>query len=76
MDPKNGELIEGTRDDEFVASDDLVAKYLIQLSENKYLKSVYTDLLDDDGAELYLRSSEIYVACYLYNDRYLDVRRV
>lgn len=62
LDPKNGELIEGTRDDEFVASDDLVAKYLIQLSENKYLKSVYTDLLDDDGAELYLRSSEIYVS--------------
>ncbi len=61
LDPKNGELIEGTRDDEFVASDELVAKYLIQLSENKYLKSVYTDLLDESGAELYLRPAFSYV---------------
>lgn len=61
LDPKNGELIEGTRDDEFVASDELVAKYLIQLSENKYLKAVYTDLLDESGSELFLRPSLSYV---------------
>ncbi len=62
LDPKNGELIEGTRDDEFVASDELVAKYLIQLSENKYLKSVYTDLLDESGSELFLRPAFTYVS--------------
>lgn len=61
LDPKNAELIEGTRDDEFVASDELVAKYLIQLSENKYLKAVYTDLLDEAGAELFLRNTTEYV---------------
>jgi len=61
LDPKNGELIEGTRDDEFVASDELVAKYLIQLSENKYLKAVYTDLLDESGSELFLRPALSYV---------------
>lgn len=54
-------MIEGTRDDEFVASDELVAKYLIQLSENKYLKAVYTDLLDEAGAELFLRNTSEYI---------------
>lgn len=62
LDSKNGELIEGTRDDEFVASDELVAKYLIQLSENKYLKAVYTDLLDESGSELFLRPALSYVS--------------
>lgn len=61
LDPKNAELIDGTRDDEFVASDELVAKYLMQLSENKFLKAVYSDLLDEAGAELFLRSSSAYV---------------
>ena len=61
LDPKNQRLIEGTRDDEFITGEELIAKYLVQLSENKYLKEVYTDLLDDSGAEFYLRSAGTYL---------------
>ena len=61
LDQKNGELIERSREDELIASDELVAKYLIQLSENKYLKAVFTDLLDEAGAVFMLRSSNSYV---------------
>ena len=61
LDPKNQRLIEGTRDDEFITGEELIAMYLVQLSENKYLKEVYTDLLDDSGAEFYLRSAGTYL---------------
>ena len=61
LDPKNQRLIEGDRDDEFITGEELIAKYLVQLSENKYLKEVYTDLLDDSGAEFYLRSASTYL---------------
>lgn len=60
LDPKNQKLIEGNRDDEFITGEELIAMYLIQLSENKYLKEVYTDLLDETGAEFYLRSADSY----------------
>lgn len=61
LDPKNQRLIEGNRDDEFITGEELIAMYLVQLSENKYLKEVYTDLLDDSGAEFYLRSASTYL---------------
>jgi hypothetical protein len=61
LDPKNQRLIEGDRDDEFITGEELIAMYLVQLSENKYLKEVYTDLLDDSGAEFYLRSASTYL---------------
>jgi len=61
LDPKNQRLIEGTRDDEFITGEELIAMYLVQLSENKYLTEVYTDLLDDSGAEFYLRSAGTYL---------------
>ena len=61
LDPKNQKLIEGNRDDEFITGEELIAMYLVQLSENKYLKEVYTDLLDETGAEFYLRSAGNYI---------------
>lgn len=61
LDPKNQRLIEGNRDDEFITGEELIAMYLVQLSENKYLKEVYSDLLDDSGAEFYLRSASTYL---------------
>lgn len=61
LDPKNQRLIEGNRGDEFITGEELIAMYLVQLSENKYLKEVYTDLLDDSGAEFYLRSASTYI---------------
>jgi Trk K+ transport system NAD-binding subunit len=61
LDPKNKRLIDGNRDDEFITGEELIAMYLVQLSENKYLKEVYTDLLDDSGAEFYLRSASTYL---------------
>ena len=61
LDPKNQRLIEGNRDDEFITGEELIAMYLVQLSENKYLKEVFTDLLDDSGAEFYLRSASTYL---------------
>ena len=61
LDPKNKRLIDGNRDDEFITGEELIAMYLVQLSENKHLKEVYNDLLDDSGAEFYLRSASTYL---------------
>ncbi len=61
LDARNRELAEVTRADDFIVSDKLIALMLSQLSENKYLNEVFTDLFDPDGSEIYLKPATDYI---------------
>lgn len=50
-----------TKADDFVVSEQLVSLLMTQISENRHLESVFTDLFDPEGAELYVRPSRYYV---------------
>ena len=62
LDIRNRELAQVTRADDFVVSDNLLSLMLSQISENAELASVFQDLFDPEGSEIYLKPVEDYVA--------------
>jgi voltage-gated potassium channel Kch len=61
LDDRNRELAQITRADDFIVSDRLVSLMMCQVSENKELSSVFEDLIDPEGSELYLKPVAEYV---------------
>ncbi|MEO8274775.1 MAG: potassium transporter TrkA [Thermoanaerobaculia bacterium] len=61
LDVRNRALAEVTRADDFIIGDQLVSLLLTQISENKALNAVFTDLFDPEGAEIYLKPAANYV---------------
>ena len=61
LDVRNRDLAQVTRPDDFVVSDRLVSLILSQISENKALGAVFTDLFDPEGSEVYLKPAGDYV---------------
>jgi voltage-gated potassium channel Kch len=61
LDVRNRDLAEVARADDFIVSDRLVSLILAQISENKALSPVFTDLFDPDGSEIYLKPASRYV---------------
>lgn len=62
LDLRNRKLAEATRVDDFIVSEHLISLMLAQLSENQALYSVFTDLFDPEGAEIYLKPISDYVS--------------
>lgn len=62
LDDRNRELAEVTQADDFIVSDQLISLMLSQVSENRQLTDVFAQLFSSDGAEIYLRSAEQYIA--------------
>ena len=62
IDVRNRELAEVTRADDFVVSNKLVSLMLAQASENDNLAAIFAELLDENGAEIYMRPITDYVA--------------
>jgi hypothetical protein len=62
LDLRNRALAEVTRADDFIVSDRLVSLMLSQVSENKHLNAVFTDIFDPEGSEIYLKPAGTYVA--------------
>ncbi len=60
-DERDRALAQLTKADDFVVSEQLVSLLMTQVSENKHLESVFIDLFDPDGAEIYIRPSNYYV---------------
>jgi voltage-gated potassium channel Kch len=60
-DERDRTLASLTRADDFVVSEQLVSLLMTQISENRHLESVFTDLFDPDGSEIYVRSANYYV---------------
>lgn len=61
-DERNQRLAQVTKADDFVVGSKLISLLLTQLSENRHLSSVFNQLFEADGSEIYLRPAEEYVA--------------
>ncbi|HEX9988147.1 MAG TPA: NAD-binding protein [Chloroflexia bacterium] len=61
LDDRNRELADVTRADDFIVSDKLVSLMMSQISENKYLGDLFTDILNTEGSEIYLKPAKDYV---------------
>lgn len=61
LDIRNRELAEITHVDDFIVSDRIISLMLSQVSENPALNSVFKDLFDPQGSEIYLKPAEDYV---------------
>jgi hypothetical protein len=64
-DDANREIAQVTKADDFVVSEKLISLLLTQLTENRHLAAVFTELFSPDGAEIYLKPA----ADYLLTDR-------
>jgi Castor and Pollux, part of voltage-gated ion channel/Calcium-activated potassium channel slowpoke-like RCK domain len=60
-DDRDRELAQLTKADDFVVSEQLVSLLMTQISENRHLESVFNDLFDADGAEIYIRPATYYL---------------
>ncbi|MEH3033089.1 MAG: hypothetical protein PGN07_03380 [Aeromicrobium erythreum] len=61
LDDRNRALAQVAHVDDVIVSDEILSLILTQLSENERLEAVFADLLDADGAEIYLRPATDYV---------------
>lgn len=61
LDIRNRDLAEVTKADDFIVSDKLISLLMSQVSENKYLMPVFSDLFSADGSEIYLKPVEDYI---------------
>lgn len=62
LDDRNRKLAEVTKADDFIVSDNLMSLMMSQISENPQLSALYDGLFAAEGAEVYLRPAEWYVA--------------
>ena len=60
-DVKNADIIDLAKVDDFIISDLMANRMVAQISENRHLASVFEDLLDNGGSEIYLKPMEDYV---------------
>jgi Trk K+ transport system NAD-binding subunit len=70
LDIRDKELAEVTKADDFIVSNRLVSLLMSQLTENKNLKTVFDDLFDADGSEIYLKPVSHYVKTSVEMDFY------
>ena len=62
LDERNRKLAEVCQIDDFIVSDHLVSLMMTQVSENPEISAVFTDLFGTEGAEIYLKPADWYVA--------------
>lgn len=61
IDPRTKDLVSDDDSTDFVVSSEITSMLMAQVSEQRELNRVYTDLFDPDGSEVYLKSVERYV---------------
>lgn len=68
--PSNQKIIESANISDFVVSNNIIALMVSQISENKDLIAVFEDLLDEEGAEIY-----VYPSTFFFKEKsHLSVR--
>lgn len=60
-DSVNKSLAEIAKPDDFIISDQLVCYMMTQISENKMLKSIFDELFDSSGCDIFLRPAYKYI---------------
>ncbi|WP_170127990.1 CASTOR/POLLUX-related putative ion channel [Euzebya rosea] len=61
LDSRNRELLRTTSADDFIVSERLISLLMSQVSETPALETVFTQLFDPEGSEIYLRPAHHYV---------------
>ncbi|OFV70772.1 MULTISPECIES: CASTOR/POLLUX-related putative ion channel [Acetobacterium] len=61
LDFRNKKLAEVTRVNDFIVSEKLISLMLTQVSENRMINTVFEDLFDADGSELYIKRASKYI---------------
>ena len=61
LDVKNLELAEVTKADDFIISDRFISLLLSQISERKELSSVFKQIFNNEGSEIYLKPAQKFV---------------
>jgi ion channel POLLUX/CASTOR len=61
LDLRNRELAQAAKVDDFIVSEHLISLMLAQLSENAELMHIFENVIDPDGAEIYLKPINDYV---------------
>jgi hypothetical protein len=61
--PQSVELAQVTKATDFIVSSNLLALFLAQVSQQRALVPIFEDLLDEAGAEIYLKPASGYVKC-------------
>jgi len=61
LDQRNRDLAESSRADDFIVSDRLISLLMAQVSEDKALNEVFSDLFDPEGAEIFLKPIVDYI---------------
>lgn len=60
-DVTNSEIVDLAKVDDFIISELIANKMLVQISENRYLKAIFDHLLSDEGSEIYLKPIHDYI---------------
>ncbi len=60
-DVTNSEIVDLAKVDDFIISELIANKMLVQVSENRQLKAIFDHLLSDEGSEIYLKPMTDYV---------------
>lgn len=60
-DDRNRTLAQITQADDFIVSEKMLSLLTTQISENPHLATVFANLFDADGSEIYLKAAERYV---------------
>lgn len=61
LDQRNRNLAEASQADDFIVSDHFISLVVTQVSQEKKLNTVFKDLFDADGSEIYLKLARDYV---------------
>lgn len=61
LDIRNRRLAQVAKVNDFIVSDTIISLLIAQVSENNVLNSVFEDIFDADGSEIYLKPAEQYV---------------
>jgi ion channel POLLUX/CASTOR len=60
LDDRDRQLAQVTKVDDVIVSDKVISLMIAQLSENPWLSTVFQDLFDAEGSEIYMRPAEQY----------------
>lgn len=58
---RNRDLAQVTKVNDFIVSDKIVSLLLTQIAENRRINSVFTDMFDPEGSEVYIKPATDYV---------------
>lgn len=61
LDQRNRALVEVSQADDYIVSNHFISLVVTQISQNKYLNTIFKDLFDADGSEIYLKLAANYV---------------